>query len=503
MNRDTLTKLIEQWLDHTITEQDFVTLKHELVSNPQSTELYVDIAETHSLLAQSRSNAHAPSNVIPINEILRRQKRRTVKIASTAAAAIVLITLLSLQLFFVDRSATSLAFETSPSTIFTLTHSEQENPPTGMTLHAGSRLQIEQGSVELTFDSGVKSIVLAPADLTLHESDLLYLNTGTAWFDVPKQAIGFTVKTNELEVVDLGTQFGVYSHKHNADEVHVFKGSVAVSSKLNDEQPTVIHNGQALTVHSLGNLITIPTKPSDYLTSLPSTLPNIHWSFDTDFQASGTHPVAANIRTTRFESAKLAAGKRGQALMLDGNSSYLRSDWQGFEGNRPRTASFWVKFPDGADFSRFPACVNWGDNTQGNTKWKIMLAQNQAGSPTYLRLSWGGTWINGKTHLEPDRWHHILVTSSDKPTEKGLPSADLYIDFQAEKYNYLGFTGVPKNKGMNTETQTRNAHPLLIGRSIAPHLSKIPSFNGMIDELTIYDGYMTASDVKALQKSQK
>jgi len=60
-----------------------------------------------------------------------------------------------------------LVFTTAPGTQFTLVHGGSDNAPEGMALVKGSQLQLTQGTVELTFGSGVKSIVTAPALLGL------------------------------------------------------------------------------------------------------------------------------------------------------------------------------------------------------------------------------------------------------------------------------------------------------------------------------------------------
>ncbi|MFC4991453.1 LamG-like jellyroll fold domain-containing protein [Rubritalea tangerina] len=498
-----LVEYIERWLDGTLSAPEIQLLKAELLRNPEALETYVDIAETHGLLIHGNTSPISHSNVVPVDQILQREKRRNLKIAALAAAAIVVLSLISLKLFFVTPPPTTLAFQTSPGTLFTLSHENSETPPQNQTLEPGSRLQLEQGSIELTLSSGVKSIILAPADLTLHDYQTLYLNTGLAWFEVGKDAVGFTVKTKELEVVDLGTEFGVHSAPDDYDEVHVFKGSVLAKSLVGNRPQTTLTAGEARKSTLTGGLAAIPAQPKNYLTDLPDQLPFIRWTFDKNFQASGSHPDAHTIHTTPLNNPNRSVGIQGTALTLNGNQQSLETDWPGFAGDRPRSVSFWVKFPQNANFTSFPACVNWGDNTQGNSKWKIMLAQDKKNSPPYLRLSFGGTWLNGTTHLQPNRWYHILVTSPDKPNQKGLPTADMYINFSPEKYTYKGFTGVPKNKGMNTATTTRNANPLRIGKSIVHPSNATPTFHGEIDELTIYDGYLSPLQVKAIKQDNQ
>ncbi len=85
--------------------------------------------------------------------------------------------------------------------------------------------------MELEFASGVRGIVRGPADLTLQREDLLDLANGTAWFEVPADAVGFKVNTPDLILTDLGTEFGIISESNFLDEVHVFDGKVEVRNR--------------------------------------------------------------------------------------------------------------------------------------------------------------------------------------------------------------------------------------------------------------------------------
>ncbi len=101
--------------------------------------------------------------------------------------------------------------------------------PVGTDLRAGQQLDLLTGLAELTYASGAKVILHAPAHFaaTALGGDL---QLGRLTAKVPHTAAGFMVNTPSGKVVDLGTEFSVKVNDDRATEVIVFVGQVAVSS---------------------------------------------------------------------------------------------------------------------------------------------------------------------------------------------------------------------------------------------------------------------------------
>ena len=505
MTSKELEYLIQDFFDGSITEEQLSLLQDELRTNPKARDIYRDFVHLQNAI-QLQAQAPDPlsQHVIPIDRIIRKQKYRATRTALITAAAVIILVAVTMKLFFVPEKPPTLTFETAPGTLYALSHGAKgKSLDQTMALEIGSRLQLSQGSVELTFGSGVKSIVVAPADITLHDDDTLFMNQGTAWFQVPQEAVGFKVNTNDLEIVDLGTEFGVLARPSDHDEVHVIKGKIAVTAKHLRKESTTLIAGQARRIDPVGKLTRIQPQASAFLTSLPNTLPHLHWSFDKKdkLQAQGTHPAIATIKTSALSAQNAPSyrqGKQGNSIVFNGKQC-LVTNWTGFDKNRPRTVSFWLRLPKDASYTRFPGIVGWGDNTFGNSKWKILAAQDRQKGKTYLRLSWGVTWINGSTPLTRDQWHHIAVTSSGQSNDQGLPTAELYIDGKRETIQYKGQTKAFKTPNMNTSVHTRNALPLVIGRALnLNNPSHLNFFNGEIDELYIFDGHMDEEEIQKL-----
>ncbi|MFC4991448.1 LamG-like jellyroll fold domain-containing protein [Rubritalea tangerina] len=500
MNHDALHEKISRLLDQDLSPEEFAELENTLIHDPEARAYYRQQAQFHSLMAlefDKATNTHPQLNsVVSMDTILERQKWRSLKVSALVAAAVVLISILSLNFFLIPTPSNTLSFETAPASIFTLTKARPNPNKPHDQMEPGDSLKLDQGALSLTFASGVRSIILAPADLTLTTGGHLTLQQGSAWFDVPANATGFTVTTKELKVVDLGTQFGVTSRPKGFDEVHVFKGSVEAHSLRKKNTSLTLNAGNARRLNTVGALVHIPADPSNYLTNLPNALPHVHWNFDENFQAQGSHPIANSIHTQANGTPEITLGKVGAALQLNGSDAFLLSDWNGFAGNRPRTAAFWIKFPKNADFTGHPrGIVGWGDNSIKNAKWKIALTANKKSSSPTLRVSWGDYWIDCPTPLTPDTWHHVLVTSSGSLDTQNRPHADIYLNAKKvrAKPRPIGHQTLP---APNTKTFTRNASPLVIGNDLRSHVSRIP-LHATIDELFVFDGYLPPEDASS------
>jgi hypothetical protein len=106
------------------------------------------------------------------------------------------------------------------------------------------RLEMRSGKLTLRFRSG--ATVVATGDVSmLIESDMrVRLERGQATAQVPEWARGFTIKTADVEIVDLGTKFGVVARDNiaggsGATDVVVFQGQVDLkptSSPANNQR---------------------------------------------------------------------------------------------------------------------------------------------------------------------------------------------------------------------------------------------------------------------------
>jgi hypothetical protein len=128
--------------------------------------------------------------------------------------------------------------------------------PLGTDFHAGQKLTLASGLAELTFESGAKVILHAPARFYVGDAMGGRLEVGKLAAKVPHTAAGFTIATPGGKVVDLGTEFGVKVNDDGKLEVIVYVGDV----KVEGSAPGAGGADENGSIHlSAGHAITIGT----------------------------------------------------------------------------------------------------------------------------------------------------------------------------------------------------------------------------------------------------
>lgn len=94
-------------------------------------------------------------------------------------------------------------------------------------LPPGRKLAIQEGLLQVCFDSGAAIIIQGPAEVELQSSNSVALHNGCITADVPVEGRGFAVRTPNATLIDLGTRFGVAWEAGRTD-VEVFDGNVLV-----------------------------------------------------------------------------------------------------------------------------------------------------------------------------------------------------------------------------------------------------------------------------------
>jgi hypothetical protein len=178
-------------------------------------------------------------------------------------------------------------------------------------------------------------------------------------------------------------------------------------------------------------------------------------------------------------------GKIGGALEFDGvNDCVVVPDEDGRLNIRGDiTIAAWVNFRkgglnyDGSEKAIVTKCIRNGTianpyDFRSDISIEPLLTMVRASNQTH-------ECAYSKTHITLGRWHHVLVRVKDMET-------NFYVDgVLTEKW-----WGVPPLKGW----PAGNDHPMLIGARDDGLF-----FNGMIDEVRIYDRALTVKEIKALQ----
>lgn len=104
----------------------------------------------------------------------------------------------------------------------------------GTALPSG-KYTLQRGLLHLQFGGGVMVYIEAPARFDAVSDKRIILYNGRLSASVPPAGVGFTVETPEAEVVDFGTEFSV-DVENSASEVHVFDGLVRVQPRTSDNK---------------------------------------------------------------------------------------------------------------------------------------------------------------------------------------------------------------------------------------------------------------------------
>jgi hypothetical protein len=101
-------------------------------------------------------------------------------------------------------------------------------PQVGSALEPGW-LRLKSGLAQVVFYSGARVVIEGPAEVRLVSPSEAVCPIGRLVAEVPPPARGFRLRTDQLNLVDLGTVFGIDATRGQT-EVHVFKGTVELVS---------------------------------------------------------------------------------------------------------------------------------------------------------------------------------------------------------------------------------------------------------------------------------
>jgi hypothetical protein len=142
-------------------------------------------------------------------------------------------------------------------------------PRTGTPLPPGW-LRLKAGYAQLEFYSGATVILEGPADLQLLSRMEAYCERGKLRVTVPPHAQGFAIRTPKVELVDLGTEFGVQVDEGKGTEIQVFQGKVELydaGSNRGEMPRDVLSTGQGLLVSEPGETRPVASDPSAFRTA--------------------------------------------------------------------------------------------------------------------------------------------------------------------------------------------------------------------------------------------
>jgi hypothetical protein len=110
-------------------------------------------------------------------------------------------------------------------------------------------LNLTRGYLDLTLSGGADVVIEAPATFAIDSGTAVTLETGKISVTAAGRAHGFSVKTPDAMVTDLGTEFGVFADPSGATRVDVFSGQVQVNAA--DQSASAAHQQLVMTGQSV------------------------------------------------------------------------------------------------------------------------------------------------------------------------------------------------------------------------------------------------------------
>jgi anti-sigma factor RsiW len=237
------TWLASRLLDGLASTEERSELNELLRGDPETCELYLDLAETHALLAREHAGdtlAEETAGILPFDVPKAPPAKRLVRSpliwrTLTAAAAVALL----MNGYLLWRNPISPLEVEEPShgpgvaVLSRVVDPEWADGKAGLSVGeavpAGT-FSLRSGLAQIEFFSGAAVIVEGPAELDLESAWRIVCRSGRLRAFVPEPAQGFTIVTPEYEAVDLGTEFALSVGSDGRSEVHVVDGEVRLDS---------------------------------------------------------------------------------------------------------------------------------------------------------------------------------------------------------------------------------------------------------------------------------
>ena len=164
------------------------------------------------------------------------------------------------------------------------------------------------------------------------------------------------------------------------------------------------------------------------------------------------------------------AGRAGKAIRFDGKDARIEiRGYKGVTGTQPRTVSAWIKTA-----ATRGEIVSWGTQDFGQ-----MFIFGHIRGRIGITPSGGYFYMNPET--DDDEWHHVAVVLQDAELPNLHDDVTLYLDGVEAEIHDIGLLDL-------WPIQTGDDLDVRIGRR----------FNGLLDDLRIYDRALAENEIKAL-----
>jgi hypothetical protein len=379
----------------------------------------------------------------------------------------------------------------------------------GAFLRGGQRLELVAGLAEVTYKNGAVVLLEAPVSFLLNDRDAQYqpnssllncdgyLESGRISVRVSKSSHGFAIKTPVSTVIDMGSEFGLAVNGNDEVSLMVFSGSAEMQLQDNYGGHRQRVDANCSVRFDPRELAPIPQTVEDagpFVRKLPDKQPQLmlHWSFDSiaddgklvlDRSGQGRHGrFVGNVGRVHLTDSVPGFG---QALSLNGVDEFvelLEPQWSRLDDSFEEfTVACWVKPTESSEIETM-ICGKMGFRYRRG--WQISLTANNRPRFVFYRAASDNVPISvvGKKALPEGQFSHVAMTF------KGLDAARLYLN--GELIGTLDDVPMRMNGANRMNLQLGNRGDGYKHRF----------FEGMIDDLRIYQMALTGTMVRRLME---
>ncbi|MEP3479645.1 MAG: LamG-like jellyroll fold domain-containing protein [Fuerstiella sp.] len=501
--KNELQSLIMELADGQLSSQQSLRLAELIRQHPEAKQQYLEHCQVHTILAWEHGvlphrQPSLSGTPRPASDSFRLWKPLTMAAALLMAAVIL-------------WSQWAASPEIKPGeTVAFLTRSvaaRLERFGTSSNFNKGSavptgRYQLDEGVVQITFESGVEVVIEAPASFEIHGPSFMILNEGRLAANVNPEGVGFTVETPDAEVVDYGTELAIEVVGERSSEVHVFKGEVRVQPKQQNTSidPVRLVTNQATRIdHSTLIPLGISVDNQRFLRSLDEPNPTYSGKVrelqplayyrmavmddgQTLKDAARGHDNTAAVVKGDTRRQPFAPGRIGSALRLSGPKAGAYA--QISSGFKLPTTGFtlmaWIRTKT---LPRNAVLVS-DMNLSGDETFRFGFVGDHGHLGLTLSDNEQTLQIVDSSSLPLEDWTHVAITKTTEGLQLyrngTLVSSKPLNEFQAPPHHRFSIGGIPKESGGKKRNQRSGF------------------WHGRIDELAFFGSALTSEQIKNL-----
>ena len=390
----------------------------------------------------------------------------------------------------------------------------------GSVLHPGTRLTLTEGFAEITTNRGAIAILEAPATIELIDSpNALRLHTGKlVGICETESSKGFLVRTPHMDIIDLGTRFGVHSTRESS-EVHVFEGDIHAQSNASDAQPMRLARGQSLAVAHDGPVAEKLT-PARFVQQMPASRYETvaralgavaYLPFDEPPNRQGklherieAHGWVGQLKDLQGASPALvslnqsASGKgRSLSVVADPGMRIEPGDIQLDQRGTDYTIALWIKPDEASGYRNILTLTSALGPTEefsnqlvvapdGTLGHYVFSVEDQPDGATKYLADGVACYQSSRSRIGSDRWTHVAISCSSEG------ELQLYVNGvrDADPVSFPGDIWRGTHYAIACQANTR--------LNTVNHLIPLNGYRGAIDELVFFNQQLSDRDIASL-----